>query len=86
MAEKPSPNAEIAAMLENLSTTQHEAEVSAFRLADHMEIVQFPCHRHGTAPAQLQFPLLAEATGPGPRPVSPPPSLVRRRLDRCAGL
>jgi N-methylhydantoinase A len=59
-------DAEIAAMLETFHN-QHEARFG-FRLADHMEIVNFLVT--GTArTGQLQFPLLAEATGPA-EPVS----------------
>jgi N-methylhydantoinase A len=59
-------DAEIAAMLETFHN-QHEARFG-FRLADHMEIVNFLVT--GTArTGQLQFPLLAEATGPA-KPVS----------------
>jgi N-methylhydantoinase A len=57
---------EISAMLETFHN-QHEARFG-FRLADHMEIVNFLVT--GTArTGQLQFPLLAEATGPA-EPVS----------------
>jgi N-methylhydantoinase A len=57
---------EIAAMLETFHN-QHEARFG-FRLADHMEIVNFLVT--GTArTGELQFPLLAEATGPA-EPVS----------------
>jgi N-methylhydantoinase A len=57
---------EIAAMLETFHN-QHEARFG-FRLADHMEIVNFLVT--GTArTGQLQFPLIAEATGPA-EPVS----------------
>jgi N-methylhydantoinase A len=59
-------DAEIAAMLETFHN-QHEARFG-FRLADHMEIVNFLVT--GTArTGQLQFPLLAEATAPA-EPVS----------------
>jgi N-methylhydantoinase A len=59
-------DAEIAAMLETFHN-QHETRFG-FRLADHMEIVNFLVT--GTArTGQLQFPLLAEATGPA-EPVS----------------
>src|SRR5882757_73830 len=62
-------DAEIAAMLETFHN-QHEARFG-FRLADHMEIVNFLVT--GTArTGQLQFPLLAEATSPA-EPVSHPP-------------
>jgi N-methylhydantoinase A len=59
-------DAEIAAMLETFHN-QHEARFG-FRLTDHMEIVNFLVT--GTArTGQLQFPQLAEATGPA-EPVS----------------